>query len=429
MSPLAGLHTNYNRNPRVPEPAVACSSTLGFVVPRLRRLWRKRKLSVLLVQALDQGKRKDQMSLSGRLRTMDLPEVLQWVALGRKTGTLAFIRDKTKVYLYFRDGKIISSRSNDPTKQLGQFLLFQGKVTESQLKRAFEIHLQSRIILGKILVQENMVSKEDVQKALVTRAEEVIYDLFLWEDGYFHFTYQEFNLDDLNLILIEVDINSLLFEGIRRKDEWGRIRSVFPNNDVIPSLRSDADVKNLSLTPLQKKLLYLLTLKKPISEIILELHGSDFLVNYELFQLHKMNLVEINEIVRPPVEPESPAKLFNKGLELMQSLRYQDAISVFQEVIRLDPQNAWASEQIEQAEKALCQEYYRGPIPGEKIPYFIIPEASLTSYRLTHEEGFIASRINGTWDAKSIVMLSPLRELEILQIIDKLLKMGLIALK
>ncbi len=358
---------------------------------------------------------------------MDLPEVLQWVTLGRKTGTLVFVRDKTKVNLYLQDGKIISSRSNDPTKQFGQFLLFQGKVTESQLKKAFEIHLQSRIILGKILVQENMVSKEDVQKALIARAEEVIYDLFLWEDGYFHFASQEFNLDEL--ILIKVDINSLLFEGIRRKDEWIRIRSVFPNNDVIPSLRSDADVKGVSLTPLQKKLLYLLTLKKPISEIILELHGSDFLVSYELFQLHKMNLIEINEIIPPPAEPESPAKLFNKGLELMQSQQYQDAISVFQEVIRLDPQNAWASEQIEQAEKALCQEYYRGSIPAGKTPYFVIPETSLTRYNLSHEEGFVASRINGTWDVKSIVMLSPLRELEILQVIDKLLKMELIALK
>ena len=358
---------------------------------------------------------------------MDLPEVLQWVTIGRKTGTLAFVRDKTKVHLYLQDGKIISSRSNDPTKQLGQFLLFQGKVTESQLKKAFEIHLQSRVILGKILVQENMVSKEDVEKALITRIEEVIYDLFLWEDGYFHFTSQEFNLDEL--ILIKIEINALLFEGIRRKDEWARIRSVFPNNDVILSLRPDADVKNFSLTPLQKKLLYLLTLKKPISGIVLELHGSDFLVNYELFQLHEMNLIEINEIVHPQVEPESPAKLFNKGLELMQSQQYQDAISVFQEVIQLDPQNAWASEQIEQAEKALCQEYYRGPIPAGKIPYFLIPESSLTRYNLTHEEGFIASRINGTWDVKSIVMLSPLRELEILQVIDKLLKMGLIALK
>jgi tetratricopeptide (TPR) repeat protein len=367
------------------------------------------------------------MSLSGRLKTMDLAEVLQWVAIGRKTGSLAFVLDKAKVYIYFQDGKIISSRSNDPTKQLGQFLLFQGKLTESQLKRAFEIQVQSRAILGNILVEENLVSREDVEKALKTRTEEVIYDLFLWEDGYFHFSSSGYTLSDL--ILINIDVNSIIFEGVRRKDEWARIRSVFPSNDVVLSLRADADVRSLNLTPLLKKLLFLLTLKKSISQIILELHGSDFWVCYELFQLYESNIIEIGEIVQAPAEVESPANLFNKGLELMQSRRYQEAISTFQEVIRLDPQNVLASEQIEQAEKAICQEYYRSSIPANKVPYFLVPESSLTHHSLTHEEGFVASRINGTWDTKSIVMLSPLREFEILQVLDKLMKMGLIALK
>lgn len=367
------------------------------------------------------------MSLSGRLNTMDLPEVLQWVTIGRKTGSLAFVRDKSKIHIYLKDGLIISSRSNDPTKQLGQFLLFQAKLTEAQLKRAFELHLQSRVMLGKILVKEKLVSQEDVELALKTRTEEVIYDLFLWEDGYFHFSPNGYNIEEL--IQIKMDINSVLFEGVRRKDEWKRIREVFPNNNIVLSLRPDVDLKTLSLTPMQKKLLYLLTLNKPISEIILELHGSDFLVNFELFQLYEKNIVEVKEVLQAPVEEVSPAKLFNKGLELMQNHNYQEAMAAFQEVIRLDPQNTWASEQIDQAERAMCQEYYRTSVPAGKVPYFLIPESNITQFSLTNEEGFVASRINGTWDVKSIVMLSPLRELEILQVLDKLLKMELIALK
>jgi tetratricopeptide (TPR) repeat protein len=379
-----------------------------------------------LIWSKTEGKER-KMSLSGRLNTMDLPEVLQWVTIGRKTGSLAFVRDKSKIHIFLKDGQIISSRSNDPTKQLGQFLLFQGKLTEAQLKQAFELHLQARLMLGKILVQENLVSKEDVESALRTRTAEVIYDLFLWEDGYFHFSPNGYNIEEL--IQIKMDINALLFEGIRRKDEWARIREVFPSNNVVLSLRSDVDLKTLSLTPMQKKLLYLLTLNKPISEIILELHGSDFLVNFELFQLYEKNIVEVKEVLQIPVEEVSPAKLFNKGLELMQNRNYQEAIAAFQEVIRLDPQNTWATEQIDQAERAMCQEYYRSSVPASKTPYFLIPESNLTQYSLTNEEGFVASRINGTWDIKSIVMLSPLRELEILQVLDKLLKMELIALK
>jgi tetratricopeptide (TPR) repeat protein len=277
------------------------------------------------------------------------------------------------------------------------------------------------------LVQENLVSQTDVEAALKTRTAEVIYDLFLWEDGYFHFSAGGYNLDQL--IQIKLDLNALLFEGIRRKDEWVRIRTVFPNNNVMVSLRPGVDLKTLSLTPLQKKLAYFLTLKKLISEIILELHGSDFLVNFELFQLYEIGIVDVQEMVALPVEEASPVKLFNKGLELMQSQNYREAIGVFQEVLRLDPQNTWASDQIDRAELSLCQEYYRSVVPPAKIPYFLVPESSLSRYQFTHEEGFIASRINGTWNIKSIVMLSPLREIEILQALERFLKLEIIALK
>ncbi len=184
------------------------------------------------------------MSLSGNLNTMELAELLQWVTLGRKTGSLTFIRSKTKNYIFFRNGQIISSRSNEPTKQLGHFLLFQGKITEVQLKRALEIQHQTRSILGRVLVQEGFITQEEVEKALVARTQEVIYDLFLWEDGYFHFTASGFNSQEL--ILINIDMNSILFEGVRRKDEWARIREVFPSNEIVLCLRPEADLKSLS---------------------------------------------------------------------------------------------------------------------------------------------------------------------------------------
>jgi tetratricopeptide (TPR) repeat protein len=367
------------------------------------------------------------MALSGNLKTMDLAELLQWVTMGRKNGALAFVRDKIKNYIYFRDGRIISSRSNEPNKQLGHFLLFQGKITEAQLKHALEVQAQGRQVLGKILVSEGYVSQEDVEKALKVRTQEVIYDLFLWEDGYFQFLTSGYSQDEL--IIINLDLNSIIFEGVRRKDEWARIRSVFPNNEAVPSLRTDADLKSTPLMPLHKKLLFLMTLKKTISEIILEVHGSDFLVNYELFQLYEKGIIEISEIRPAAAAIADPVRLFNRGLELVQRQKYTEAISVFQEVLRLDPQNSWADEQIELAEKAICEELYRNSIKEGKVPFFLVPESALARYNLTHQEGFVASRINGTWDVKSIVMLSPLREIEILQTLDKLKRIGLIDLR
>src|SRR5512136_2957291 len=174
------------------------------------------------------------MSLSGNLKTMDLAELLQWVTLGRKSGSLAFIRNKVKNYIYFRSGRIISSRSTEPTKQLGHILPFRGTINEAHRKRALEIQQQTRQILGRVMVQEGFVTQEEIEKALLDRTQEVIYDLFLWEDGFFHFTADGFDLEEL--ILINIDINALIFEGVRRKDEWGRIREVFPSNETVLAL-------------------------------------------------------------------------------------------------------------------------------------------------------------------------------------------------
>jgi len=366
------------------------------------------------------------MSLSGNLKTMDLAELLQWVALGRKTGSLTFIRNKSKNYIYFKSGQIISSKSNEPTKQLGHFLLFQGQITEVQLKRALEIQQQTRKTLGNVLAQERMISPETVQAAIQERTREVIYDLFLWDDGYFHFTANSYDLQEL--IVVNLDVNSVIFEGVRRKDEWGRIRKVFPSSDIILRLCAGSDLKSLNLSPLQRKLLYHVTQGRSISEIILELHGSEFAVTFELFQLHENGVVEVAE--RPAVSVETtPVSAFNQGVALMQTGNHHEAIEKFQEALRLDPHNTEADEQIELAERAICHELYTQSLPRHKVPYFAVPVTSLTSYNLTHQEGFIASRINGACDVRTIVMLAPLREIEVLQTLDRLIKLNVIALR
>jgi len=367
------------------------------------------------------------MALSGNLKTMELPDLLQWLTLGRKTGALAFIKNRTKNYIYFKQGRIISSSSNDPTKYLGQFLLFQGKITESQLKRALEIKQQGRLNLGKVLVQGGFLSQEEIERTLLSRTEEALFDLFLWEDGFFHFADDPY--DENELVVIAIDLNGVIFEGVRRKDEWARIREAFPSNNLVFGLRPTADLKNAAVTPLQKKLLFFVSLGKTVAEMIMELHGSDFLVNFELYQLYEKDIVEIKEVREAEEEPEEPATLLTRGLDLMQQAKHAEALAVFQEILAVEPNNFRVHELVEQAENALCQEFYRNALAPSRIPCFLVPDSALGRYNLNSAESFVASRVNGAWDVKSIVALSPLREIDILQTLDKFLKLKLVELR
>jgi len=97
------------------------------------------------------------MSLRGDLRTMPLPDVLQWVATGRKTGTLHVERRSVQKRIILRDGSVYSSWSNDPRESLGQFLIRLRLISEEQLFRALLAQEEKGRLLGAILVGDGIL--------------------------------------------------------------------------------------------------------------------------------------------------------------------------------------------------------------------------------------------------------------------------------
>src|SRR5512146_1630023 len=122
------------------------------------------------------------MGLAGNLLTMDLPEILQWVSTGRKTGALHLERRSVQKRIYFQDGVICSSWSNDPRESFGQFLVRERLLTEEQLFRALLRQEKEGRLLGAILVQDGTLTEEEIRRTMQLKAEESIYDLFLWPE-------------------------------------------------------------------------------------------------------------------------------------------------------------------------------------------------------------------------------------------------------
>ena len=54
------------------------------------------------------------MSIHGTLKTMAVSDLLQFLAAGRKTGTLKFARAGIVKQIFFENGAIAGSASNDP---------------------------------------------------------------------------------------------------------------------------------------------------------------------------------------------------------------------------------------------------------------------------------------------------------------------------
>src|SRR2546425_12899388 len=100
--------------------------------------------------------------LTGSLKTMSLPDLLQWAGGGRKTGILSLKSTSLHKKIHFQEGAIIGSSSNDTREYLGQFMLSEGIITEQQLKDAFDLQARTKVMLGRILVKKGLVSEGKV---------------------------------------------------------------------------------------------------------------------------------------------------------------------------------------------------------------------------------------------------------------------------
>jgi hypothetical protein len=80
------------------------------------------------------------------------------------------------------------------------------------------------------------------------------------------------------------------------------------------------------------------------------------------------------------------------------------------------------------AEQYFVERAYRHYLPPGKIPILKRPIESLVGDNLSPAEGFLVSRVNGSWDLRSIMSISPLREVDALRALKRLRERGIIDL-
>jgi hypothetical protein len=367
------------------------------------------------------------MSLTGNLRTMDLPEILQWISAGRKTGTLHLERRSVQKRIVFKDGVIFTSWSNDPRESLGQFLMRDRQVSEEQLFKAL-IHQENQgRLLGSILIDDAIITEGGLRSALRAKAEETIYDLFLWPEGRFEFKDGEFPADVR--IHVDMEVTSVVMEGIRRVDEWQRIRQVFPHGSVSFEVMGDpATLKD----PAERQALDLAAAGKTLADMCLEMRRSDFETAALLFDLHRRGLVAVDRVgeeVRGPDPVGAIKDLLSMAGQRLKEKRYEAALQAYEDVLSIDRLNQHAKKGLIAVIEARNRERLLRTVPLDRIPVLTMDLAALTRQNFDPQEGFVLSRVNGQWDVQSILKLCPMAEEDALLIFARLLERKVIELK
>ncbi|HYN43512.1 MAG TPA: DUF4388 domain-containing protein [Thermoanaerobaculia bacterium] len=246
------------------------------------------------------------MAITGNLRTMQLSELLQWLSMGQKTGTLAIRGGSGEKRVYFQNGRIISSSSTIEREYLGHFLVSYGYITEEELTKAMEVQEESKILLGKILVMIGAIAEEDLVELIRIKACETIYDIFLWPEGAFHFIDGE--IPQRPMIPIAIDVTGIVMEGLRRYDEWQRLKERIVSMRDIPSVVAQVAIESLGEP--QRIILRAIDGVRSLAEIAEATHNPDFPVAKLVFDLLESGHLDLSSGFAPPrsseLTPEDP---------------------------------------------------------------------------------------------------------------------------
>jgi hypothetical protein len=384
------------------------------------------------------------LGLSGLLTTMSLPDLLQWASRGQKTGTLLIRDERVSKKIHFLGGIIIGSSSTDPGDYLGQVLLSEGVITEENLREAMEVQARTKVMLGRLLVQRGLLTEDRVAAVLRHKAEETIYSLFLWTDGTFEF--HEGALPPDEQVRIKVQVEEVLLEGIRRYDTSRKIRELLPHNDLVLARTTVPLPADIAAKAFPSRIYGLVDGRRSLNDIILEAHSSEFNVCQVLYILVQRGYAApvagaarstaarpgAGSVRQAAATGAGPGPQLEPVLEAVRACmtrgESEEALALLESAHQAGLRSAELSALGEEAERYFVERAYRHYLPPGKIPVLKRPLESLVNETLSPAEMFLVSRVNGSWDLRAIVSISPLREVEALRALKRLRERGVIDL-
>jgi hypothetical protein len=377
------------------------------------------------------------MSIAGNLKTMELSELLQWLSMSKKTGTLVVDNSRVQKQIFFENGRVISSASTDPREHLGSFLVSHGFITEMELAQAMKMQQSNKMLLGKILTTVGAISEDDLHHMLRMKSEEGIFDVFTWPEGEFRFLDGKLP-PNYNMVPISLDVAAIVMEGLQRLDEWKRIREVIPSPDYVPVAVAAFDSSDtVDGAPL---VLALVDDDRTVSEIAQTLHANEFHVCRVLARQLAAGCLKVvrprrieaaSEVAEVPAAlagPTTGESLVEAARQLLDKKELDAALRHARAARALEPDSPKVAAAAQRIEERLRELIETSGMRLDSVPVLAMPMEELTKLKLSPQEGFALTRIDGSSDLGSLIKLGPMPALDAQLLFWRLLKNELIRL-
>jgi hypothetical protein len=207
-------------------------------------------------------------------------------------------------------------------------------ITEEQLERVLKIQKDTLKYLGEILVEFQLLTKDDVLKVISTQIYETIYDLFWWEDGNFNFDLKL--VESYRKIPFALSTEQVLLNILRMVDEWSEIEKKISSPHLVLKRILPLEGKSVDaispqsylkekLTSEQELIYNLVDGTRTVQEIIDRSLLGKFNASEILVDLSEMGLIEMAGIRTPSLIKKVSMVNFREALAFV----YYGAFLIF----------------------------------------------------------------------------------------------------
>ena len=322
-----------------------------------------------------------EIPLKGHVQEISLPRVLVQLNRRRMTGTLMLTTPVFVKKAFFVKGDVIFASSTYEDDRLGEMLIKAGKITMEQYDKSVELLKQTGKRQGAILVELGYLSPKDLFWGVKYQVREIIYSLLQLEEAEYEFI--EDDIPSHEVITLKMSMGNLIYEGVRRIDNWTRIKKEMPRPESIVALSHDpaALFQDIELTQQDRSMLSMVNGKKTIKELI---DGSLLVGSFEamkiLYVLWSIGVLEEKE--KEPETDEMLQETVLHGDEILKPLSEDDEIfrtkvdHIFENLDNLDPHQLLEVDK-HSDETTLTRNYYRLSKEYHPDRYFATSDASV----------------------------------------------------
>ncbi len=152
--------------------------------------------------------------VSGNIKSTPLSDILEDLRQRKATGTLTIRRRNVEKGIHIKDGQIIFATSTDARDRLGESLVRAGKISKANLEHALQLYKKHAGLkkMGAILVESGLVPPKELFSGLKIQVKDIIFSLFLWDDGDYLFDKRL----PSDVIQLQINFSELITEIIAR---------------------------------------------------------------------------------------------------------------------------------------------------------------------------------------------------------------------